>query len=339
MVGALLPPAPALAGGRSFQVRGTDVIAREAAGDRPLWQRSFPQLVLSQPLVIGDAVVVRVGTGDLVALDAASGAERWRSATRVTAYSGGERTFLAARADRLVVPYPEKLIGYGAGPDTPGVDPDPWRAPSAVSLEMELPRGTRRRIFGRPHEVHGRFERNEGQEEHRVVELQADPWPFDGAWQTVQTMASDTISTTHRPDRNTRLRLHYGGVDPAKVTEPVTSWVELAIGVRYRSLSRTRLRARTTLRGPADALARPTTMHFYFFRAATGRATRLRSVRLRRSGDALRGTVVLRVPRRFGRRDSVFPAIARRRPTRGASRCARCATADARGSRRRGARR
>ncbi len=315
LLGAFTGEMPAVAGGRMFNAVQTIALrAADAETGATLWERRFEDGVRTLPLVVGDVVYVRAGDDALVGYDAASGAERFRSTTRVTARSSLGMYLapgLAARGDLLVAPFTGKLIGYGPGPDAPGVDPDPFRAPESVTLRFTSPRGKTSRVFGGTGVFLGaELLRREQAADDSPVELQEDLWPFDDEWRTIQTSRAsydDIEFGSVKPDRNARYRLRYGGVDPAALTDPLTVWTDLAVRVRYRYLSRTRLRAIVTLRGPRDALARRTRFHFYFFRKRTGRSRRIKTITLRRRGNVLTRRTVMRVPLAFGRRDYVFP--------------------------------
>lgn len=101
---------------------------------------------------------------------------------------------------------------------------------------------------------------------------------------------------------------------PAKYTEPREVKVNLGFDVTYKYLSRTRLRARIKLSGPADAMSgERLSVPFYFFRKSTGWATRLKSAKLRRTKTGASATTVLRVPRRFEKKDYVFACLRERR--------------------------
>lgn len=284
--------------------------ARDGEG-RTVWEIGGTSLAFSSlPLIVGETVFIRTGDDRLRGYDFATGAETFSSSSRVDDSYGygygstsGQSEGLAAAGDMLFVPYRGKLVAYGPGADTPGVDPDPWTMPSAVRLSLakpvpnEVPAGRRTHLTAT-------YTRQVGEDpDGATVRLEADPFPFDGQW-TDAGKIDLTYGRNVRPERNTRYRARYDGVIPAKVTRPRTVYAKLGFRVAYTFLSRTRLRAHPVLRGPADGV-RGRKVAFYFYRRAANRSRRLRVVRVGR-------TVVLPFPASAGRRDYVFGCVIER---------------------------
>lgn len=313
---------PVVAGNTIVTVDRENLVARDLEG-RGLWQvvlrsRFGDRRFATQPLVVGSAVYVRVDDERLSGYDLATGREVFRSFSRSSEDESSDFPAaglgLAAGGDRLVVPFPDKLVAYGPGADTAGVDLDPWRRRSAVSVSL-----SRRKPvdFGDRTTLRAGYKRTVGGEpSDSELLVEADPFPFDGRWQTAGNVRNgfDGYEATVRPERNTRYRIRYTGVDPDALSRPRTLLVDLPFRVKYRYLSRTRLRARPQLTAPAEVVRRGRKVAFYFFRRAERRSTLLDVVRLRR-GDKTeaRGETVLKVPRSFGRKDVVFGCVIERR--------------------------
>jgi outer membrane protein assembly factor BamB len=324
---------PAVAGGRTVAASQGTLTARDLDG-RLVWKATAPQIesyerlpgeFLTRPLIVGGVVYVQVSGMVLAGYSLATGALVWSSSTRAPLLRRDGESFrpkdgLAARGDRLVVQFADRLMAYGPGADAPGVDPDAWRDPSAVILTLGTPRHptslkeTSLITFG--DSVVMRYEegRKVGRDFTRAVHLETDAFPF-GDWEAARPLGpQDSTLIRVKPERNTRYRLRHDGVTPAKYTELREVKVNLGFDVKYRYLSRTRLRARARLTGPADALSgERMDVPFYFFRKSTGWATRLKSVKLRRTRTGATATTVLRVPRRFGKKDYVFACLRERR--------------------------
>jgi hypothetical protein len=203
-----------------------------------------------------------------------------------------------------------KLLAYTPGADTPGLDVEP----KLSSRGWKLTSGLEKRdiLFGTAGLVSGRLSNASGSGAGGNLELQADPYPFDGGWRTAAVEKDPTVSSYAfrvRPDRNTRYRVVYDHVDPPLVTTSRTLNVDLAVRIRYLGYAPGRVRALISVRGPKDARLARRQISMYLVRRGVRYARRLARGRLKliRPGLAKR-TLRFYVPR-LRSRDYVVPCL------------------------------
>jgi hypothetical protein len=261
---------------------------------------------------------------------------------------------LGAGGGMLVVPAGRFLVAYGPGGATPapcggassggapGTSAPGPSAPTGPSLSL-VPADPDI-LAGRVATLRGRLSGTVASAAGVRVTLQADPWPFDGRWQTVGhpvTAADGTFSSRRRPGRNTRYRALGSGLS----SPPATVYAELKARITRHVLSPTRFRESVTISGPRSVRLSARRLAFYIARSGS-RTARLRAMRplrrVRAGRYAAAATLRFLVPRRrtvvlacyrerrpdpWGRRSPIDPVCGRSRLTLPAPASAAAATA------------
>ena len=286
---------PVVASDAAFVVSGKEIYARTNAGT-VAWTYTDESTFAAPPLVAGDYVYGITEDGRVVALAKGMGQKVWESKLGTSSYSdGGRWPGLGAAADTLVVSYGDRVSAYGTGPDTPGVD-DPDKTPQAdAKLEFKV---TPRQIgFGRSSVLTGRLSLP-GNEENRVIHVEADAWPYDGYQRQPDVKLGDdgTFKVTVRPDRNTRYRVIYDGTAPVTVSKEIEVFSDYALKWKIIARGKRLVLIRARVAGPLDMHLRGARFYVYWYRARSRVATRIGSVKLRGKSTHVRGSGQMRTP-------------------------------------------
>jgi hypothetical protein len=114
------------------------------------------------------------------------------------------------------------------------------------------------------------------------VQVQADPWPFDGRWivrATTTTGADGRFGAQLRERRNTRYRALAAGLTSA----PATVYADLVGRMTRRDLGGGRFREKFHISGPHSVRIAARRAHFYIVRRGHVTARRRATTRLRRT--------------------------------------------------------
>jgi hypothetical protein len=263
---------------------------------------------------VRDAVWVTTGQGELVALRRGDGGELFRTqliTPHLTAADHETTSFAAAHsgmaADErgLLVPYVNRLVALGPGPDAPGID-DPDKIPAGTT-RLTATLKPRDYEFGQKVRVTGSVSDEDGQTGGHRLELQADPYPY-GVWEAVDMAVSDRYSgysLAHRPDRNTRYRVVDTSTAPAVESKPFQVFVYPKIRLRLGGRSIRQLKVSTSIAAPDYLRLGGKRLYVYRLRTRRGVGVRIGSIRIRRvRGTSYRARGTVRVPR--ARRSDYF---------------------------------
>ena len=272
-------PPPAFAGGTMVHVEEGRVQTRSAASREPGWSWSSDDgtPIVLPPLVVDDHALVASAAGGLYALRLADGEEVWTGTAGAAIRAHDDlaglwpRPALGAGDGLLVVPAGTVVSAFRF--DGRGEAP----SPDAPALVMSArPRDL---LFGRRTRIS-----LGGAGAGRPVVLQADTFPYDGAWRRIRsgvTAPGGGYRTRVRPQRNTLLR----AVSQDRAGRLIGSnFVRVRVALR-RSVAVRRagglLRVVISLRGPAR-LRLPSRTAYLYAAAADGPLRRIGSTRLRR---------------------------------------------------------
>jgi hypothetical protein len=307
----------ALAGDLAFLRHASSVQARNHTSGVIAWSASPAAQLRGSLLAVRDAVWTTTADGELVALRRSDGGELFRTpllTAQARETTTGEvrapHSGMAADADGLVVPYGDRLVALGPGPDAPGIDDPDKIAGDRTQLTAAMqPRdfdfGAKVRVTGRVTTALSPGQASSS--EPHQLELQADAWPYDGVWAAVDSTQSSGggYSLDHRPDRNTRYRVVDISTAPTVVSQEIQAWVYPRYRLRlgWRGVGRVRVAASV---GVPDYLKlNGKRMYVYRLRSRRARtADRIGSIKLKRSrGTTYRAAATIRVPRHRARTD------------------------------------
>jgi outer membrane protein assembly factor BamB len=285
---------PALADDTGYFTNGKELFARANDSGVTRWRYADKSTLEAQPLVAGAHVYTVNDDGMLIGVVRATGQKVWESDLK-TGFGSSDRGFggVGAAGDNLVVSAGSRVVGYGSGADTPGVD-DPDKPPSN-SRTLEVRVSKTKIAYGRTVTLSGSLDNNGGGSD---VEILADRFPFDG-YQPLTTVKTDTYGDFKldvKPDRNTRYRAVYNGTFPAAQSAELTVFSDFALGFRILARSRRSVLIRMSAAGPPEAKLRGAKMFVYHFRARARVANRIGVVRLRGKGTKVKGKAVMRTP-------------------------------------------
>jgi outer membrane protein assembly factor BamB len=280
---------PAVAGDTAYLVAGTSLRAVDATTLATRWTADGD--FASTPLVLNDHVIAG-GSRGLVALDRATGAERWRdSATAVRApdeHNYSEPVAgVAAGEGLLVVPSENKLVAYEHGTPPPAPPPAGEGTAAAPADGPSTPAGPAGPLLtlraGRTSLALGERTRlratlaQTSRRAGRTVRLEIDEWPFDrfvpaGRGSRGRTDRTGTARFFAVPRRNVRVRARLVS-EPSVTSAPVTLYADFP--------------GRTTLIGARSRRPR-VRLTVYAFRGAKLRAAPVYLYLSRRAGEPLR---------------------------------------------------
>jgi outer membrane protein assembly factor BamB len=307
----------ALAGEHAYLRQSGVVEARSQASGVTAWRVSPASQMRGGALAVRDFVWVVGSDGALIALRRSDGAnlfssrlvpeqlERAQSDGSTFAHHG-----MAADENGLIAPYVNRLVALGTGAETPGVD-DPDKIPAGttrLSAQMR-PRdfefGTKVKLTGSVSD--SSQSSSSSSDAVHSLELQADPYPYDGAWQVVdraQVRSSYDYTLDHRADRNTRYRVVDTSTAPAVISKTYQAWVyaRIRLGLGYRGTGRIRVSA--TVSGPDYLKLNGKRVYVYRLRSRRSGGVRIGSIKLKRAkGTTHKAAGTLRVPSHRPRTD------------------------------------
>ena len=286
---------PAFGEGRAYVPWNGGLIAVDAPSWVTRWTYPAEGISWETPLVGDEDVYAPVEGGAVLAIDRATGRSTWCASTagEEVGSSGGNwhpSSHLGAGGGRLYVPAGRYLVAYGPGGATPlpcdgipgagaagsGAGTAPAASGPALTLQpakVRMKAGRRARLAGRLSGVPTAAA--------TTIRIQADPWPFDGAWRTraTTTTAGDgTFGARLRQKRNTRYRALGAGLTSATTT----IYADLVARMTRRDLGGGRFRERFRVTGPRSIRLAARRAHFYIVREGHVKARRRATVRLRR---------------------------------------------------------
>lgn len=289
---------PALAGNAAYVAVAGELRAQSLEQGTVAWR--LPPPVGSQfhgpPLVVGGVVYVQAGD-EIVAVERSSGSVLWQRSRSLapTAPAGA----MAASGALLVVPARDRLVAFGPGGDTPGVD-DPEKTP-ASAFRFEFTSSRRSVLYGQRVELKLALDGTYGR---RVVELQESRFPYR-RWRTIARPAVGSYPTyvRARPAINTRYRLVDRNTLPEKVSRVRRVLLELGGRASFYARGPHAVRVRAAFRAPPALRLHKRRLHVYRFRPGrtVGRLAGKLKIR-RRSPARYRVAGVVRAPR-LHRRD------------------------------------
>ena len=281
------------------------VIAVDDPGWLTRWTYRATGISGEAPLVADRQLYVAAEGGAVLALDRASGQPVWCAGTggqdvAGTGHDDHPGSHLGAGGGLLYVPAGRFLIAYGpggapalpcagiAGAGSAGAGgPGSGSAPPAEGPGLSLQPAKHTIRAGRRARLAGVL-RGLASVAGAPVELQVDPWPFDGAWRTVGATAAGadgSCAFALHQRRNARYRALGGGLTSAEVVV----YAELAAKLERRSRAGATFREVLRIRGPQSARVAARRVHFYLL-PADGRVARLQaSPRLRRIAPGVYG--------------------------------------------------
>ena len=300
----------AVAEGLAFLRQQGAVQARNQSSGVVTWTASPATQLRGSVLAVRDAVWVTTGSGELVALRRGDGGEMFRTTLVQHSLTSADHDTVAAFAHAgmaaddsgLVVPYVNRLVALGPGGDAPGVD-DPDKIPagqtslSAVMKPRDFAFGSKVKVTGQL-TTSGSSSSSGSDVGHRL-ELQADPYPYDGAWQAVDTTTtapSREYLLDHRPDRNTRYRVVDTSTAPAVVSKSFQAYVyprlRWSLGGRFPQL-----RISAAIGAPEYLPLNGKRLYVYRARSRRGTYRRIGSIKIKRvRGTSYRARRTIRVP-------------------------------------------
>ena len=326
----------ALAGELAFLRQAGAVQARNQASGVVAWTAAPATQLRGSALAVRDAVWVTTGAGDLVALRRGDGGELFRT----TLLPGHEITSsdhdtdtsfahagMAADEAGLLVPFVNRLVALAPGGDAPGVD-DPDKIPAGTT-QLTASMKPRDLEFGRKVKVAGSVttsgsgSSSSGSDPPgHQLELQADGYPYDGVWETVDRGSRPTYGNyalDHMPDRNTRYRVVDTSTAPAVISKTIQAYVYPRLRFSLGGRSPSRLRVSAAIEAPEYLALHGKPLHVYRGRKRRGRYTRISSIKIKRvRGTSYRARRTIRVP--SGRRTDFFFVCFKIRDTRALTR-------------------
>jgi outer membrane protein assembly factor BamB len=292
--------AVAFADGTAYAPWQGGILAADAATWAVRWHDTGDPatgVLTDPPLLSGGHAYVGSTAGYVAALRRSDGAVAWCAGTAGNPVAGTTGNVdrpdsgLGAGGGMLLVPAGGDLVAYGPGGVAPlacgsggtGSGSGGGGASGAAPLgpTLTLRAGRTNVLAGRSVRLHGALARTAASPVGAGVTVQADPWPFDGHWQSAKravTGAGGRYSVRVRPLRNTRYRALAAGL----VSGTPTVWADVGARVTRRRLAGRRFRETVLLTGPRSVRLRARRVHFYVVRAGRRVARHRAQARLRR---------------------------------------------------------
>lgn len=264
--GSFSSPAGALDGDLGFFPSSTGLLATDLATGVTRWSFKPPSSGPARGPLAAAGTAFTLGGSWVYGLERASGRTTWRSYlldTPSALYYGSPA--IAAGGGRMIVSTGAAVVAFGAGPTTPGLSLLPIRPNDG---EIEAAPSRRRVIFGQRVVIGGNmFNGSSEFGSGDPAVLEADPFPFDGAWRAIRRKTIDDDSDFRfvvRPERNTRYRVRNAAY-ARFATKPFMVLSDYGLRIRYKLRGRSLRTMVTLVHSPRQRIV-GRRMYFYLLR-------------------------------------------------------------------------